>query len=135
MKIEKPTGRWTYFDPKLCVLRWPSENFVDCPLLSRIELDLAGETLSDAMPDSKLLKLFAACVMEVEAFRCVCWFFGGGSNFKDFLKKEENLKLKIKISFSFPYLYCSSSKMFCNSSMYRTDCRYRWIGNSTGRCE
>lgn len=91
----------THFDPKLCVFRCPSENLVDCPLLlmllllllTRIELDLAGETLSEAIPDSKLQKLFAAFAMVVDTSRLfcdACFFccccFGGGSSFSDFLK-------------------------------------------------
>lgn len=42
---------------------------MDCPALSLIELDLAGETLSEAIPDSKLQKLFALCVIDEDAFK------------------------------------------------------------------
>lgn len=50
---------FTHFEPKLCVFRWPSENFVDCPTFKRMELDFAGETFNEAMPDSRLQKLLA----------------------------------------------------------------------------
>lgn len=98
---KRTRARVTHFDPKLCVFRCPSENF-DCPLLlllllllTRIELDLAGDTFKEAMPDSKLQKLFAAFVIVVDTSRLFCdacffccWCFGGGSSFSDFLKME-----------------------------------------------
>lgn len=74
----------TYLDPKLWVFRWP-DNFVGWPLFSLIELDLAGDTFSDAIPDSRLQKLLALWFIEDEAFNWD-WFFGGGSSFKDFLQ-------------------------------------------------
>lgn len=82
----------THFDPKLCVFRWPSENFEDCPVFNLIELDFAGETFNEAMPDSRLQKLppwfIKAAAGTANAALEVSFLvdFGGGSSFSDFLK-------------------------------------------------
>lgn len=92
-------GKFTHLDPKLCVFRWPSENFDDCPVFNRIELDLAGETFKEAMPDSRLQKLLAPWFIRAAAGTAnavVSFFvdFGGGSSFNDFLKKKTEKLIK-----------------------------------------
>lgn len=90
---EKISRFSTHFDPKLCVFRWPSENFEDWPVFNLIELDFAGETFNEAMPDSRLQKLLAPWFIKAAAGTAnaaldVSFFvdLGGGSSLSDFLK-------------------------------------------------
>jgi hypothetical protein len=56
--------------------------------LRRIDDDFAGETLREAMPDSRLQKLLAAWL---EALRLLELLldFDGGSSFRDFLQESD----------------------------------------------